>query len=68
MSPSDKSGKGTTDWGEFEALAPIDHRADRRIYPPGAVIRLDHLTAEQVERLVSRGFVRRLIGPPVDGA
>lgn len=51
---------GQVDNGEFECLVPIDHRADRRIYPAGAKIRLDHLAPEQVERLVARGYVRRL--------
>jgi hypothetical protein len=43
---------------EFECMVPIDHTADHCIYPAGALITLGHLSAEKVQLLVGRGYVR----------
>jgi hypothetical protein len=43
---------------EYVTLTAIDHSADHRIYPAGAVVRLDHLAPAQIKKLIDRGHVR----------
>jgi hypothetical protein len=42
----------------YRALVPLDHTADHCIYPAGALVKLDHLSKEQVKLLVERGYVQ----------
>lgn len=42
----------------YEALVPLDHTADHCIYPAGSVVKLDHLSKEQITVLLDRGYVR----------
>jgi hypothetical protein len=44
----------------YEALQAIDHTADYRIYPKGSLIRLNHLAPAQIQKLIDRGYVRRV--------
>lgn len=51
---------------KYVALSPIDHTGDKKIYPPGSVISLDHLAPEMVQRLVDGGHVRPVEGPEAE--
>lgn len=42
---------------EYEVLLRIWHTGDARYYEAGAVVRLDHLTPEEIEILVRGGVV-----------
>ena len=43
----------------YVCLWPLEHTEDKRIYPAGSVISLDHLSPALREKLVLRGYVRR---------
>lgn len=42
---------------QYRCLSPIEHQGDHRIYLPGAVITLEHLTPDLIQRLVDGGHV-----------
>jgi hypothetical protein len=42
----------------YVCLVALDHTVDKRIYPAGSVICLDHLPPALRERLMLRGYVR----------
>ena len=42
---------------QYRCLSPIDHSGDHRLYLPGAVITLDHLPPDLIQRLVDGGHV-----------
>lgn len=47
----------------YVCLWPIEHTEEKRLYPAGSVICLDHLPPALRERLVLKGYVR----PATDG-
>jgi hypothetical protein len=42
---------------QYRCLSPLDHTGDHRLYLPGAVITLDHLSPVLIRRLVDGGHV-----------
>jgi hypothetical protein len=55
---SEAAGAGSAEVQKYVCLAPLDHSGDHRIYPVGAVVTLEHLAPEMVQRLVDGGHVR----------
>lgn len=57
---------------KYRALTVVWHTKDEKHYQPGDEFLMDHLPAEKVETLVSRGVIepaeqrRGLVKPPVE--